>query len=70
MKTWTAPGQRLPHLARPLDLDLEHERPRTATACAVDLGSQRAVAVAGVLGVLDELPGLQPPSNSSAERKW
>jgi hypothetical protein len=45
---------RLAHLSRPLDLDLEHDRHALGKA-AVELGAQRPVPAAGVVGVLDEL---------------
>ena len=47
-------GHRLAHLACALDLDLQHHRHALADA-AVELGAQRAVAAAGVVGVLDEV---------------
>ena len=53
MKIRVASGQRLAHLARALDVDLEHDPARRA----LQLGAQRAVAVAGVDGVLHELAG-------------
>jgi hypothetical protein len=45
-------GERLAHLARALQLDLEHE----PILGPLELGTQRAVAVAGVLRVFEELP--------------
>ena len=45
--------ERFLHLARTLDVDLEHDSARRA----LQLAAQRAVAVAGVDGVLDELAG-------------
>src|SRR5258708_693510 len=46
--------QRRANLARPLDLDLEHDGP-TRGGAPLELGAQRPVAVTGVAGVLDEL---------------
>ena len=47
-------GHRLAHLARALDLDLEHDG-RAPVDALLELVAQRAVAAAGVLGVLDEV---------------
>ena len=60
-------GQRLAHLPRALDVDLEHDSARRA----LELAAQRAVAVAGVLGVLHEL-ARAPPGDRSPRwlRKW
>src|SRR5258708_23544608 len=46
--------QRRANLARPLDLDLEHDGAARGGA-ALKLGAQRPVTVTGVAGVLDEL---------------
>ena len=62
-------GHRLAHLARALDLDLEHDRDARRHA-ALELRAQRPVAVAGVVGVLDELARATRRSNSSRLRKW
>ena len=47
-------GHRVADLAGALDLDLEHDRVPAGDR-AVELGAQRAVAAAAVLGVLDEV---------------
>ena len=54
-------GHRLAHLARALDLDLQHDRDARRAMRSLELGAQRAVAAAGVLGVLDELAGRDAP---------
>ena len=53
MKTCSASGQRLADLARALDLDLQHHR-LAGRGAPLELGAQRPVAPARVLGVLDE----------------
>jgi hypothetical protein len=50
--------QLLADLPGPLDLDLEHHP--VAPRPILDLGQERAVAIAGVGGVLEELTGLEP----------
>src|SRR4051794_5121784 len=52
-------GHRRPDLPRALALDLEHEGPPGGPP--VELRAQRAVAAAGVLGVLDELAARNEP---------
>ena len=52
-------GNRRAHLPGPLELDLEHHRDAAAPA-PLELRPQRAVAVAGVARVLDELAGGEP----------
>ena len=47
-------GHRVRHLARALDLDLEHHR-RALGRALVQLRAQRSVAASGVLGVLEEV---------------
>ena len=54
MKTCTASGIALADLPRALDLDLEHDGHAGGRA-ALELGAQRPVAAAGVLGPLDEV---------------
>ena len=54
MKMRIASGIVSRDLARALDLDLEHDR-RALRGALVELGAQRAVAAAGVLGVLEEV---------------
>ena len=53
MKICTASGIACADLAGALDLDLEHHR-HAACGRALELAAQRAVAVSGVVGVLDE----------------
>jgi hypothetical protein len=53
-------GQRVADLPGALELDLEDDGP-TARRVALELLAQRPVAVAGVLGPLDELAGGDPP---------
>ena len=68
MKIETALGHRRANLAGPLQLDLEHDR-GTAARPPLELGAQRAVAMAGVGRVLDELAGASRRSNSASVRK-
>ena len=51
-------GHRCANLARALDLDLEHDGHAGANA-VLELGAQRAVTPAGVVGVLDEVAELR-----------
>jgi hypothetical protein len=62
-------GHRLAHLARALDLDLEHDRVPGAQP-ALELGAQRAVALPEYVACSTNSPASTRRWKSASARKW